>query len=52
MKKEMIGCALAACALAAGAGVAAPFLEGYSLNEGRRVAFTQALPRMREARTG
>ena len=51
MKKEMIGCALAACALAAGAGVA-PFLEGYSLNEGRRVAFTQALPRMREARTG
>ncbi|MDO5314149.1 MAG: hypothetical protein Q4G55_12200, partial [bacterium] len=29
-----------------------PFLEGYSLNEGRRVAFTQALPRMREARTG
>ena len=53
MAKEMIGCALAACALAAGAGVAAaPFLEGYSLNEGRRVAFTQALPRMREARTG
>ena len=52
MKKEMIGCALAACALAAGAGAAAPFLEGYSLNEGRRVAFTQALPRMREARTG
>ena len=53
MAKEMIGCALAACALAAGAGAAAaPFLEGYSLNEGRRVAFTQALPRMREARTG
>ena len=53
MAKEMIGCALAACALATGAGAAAaPFLEGYSLNEGRRVAFTQALPRMREARTG
>ena len=37
MKKEMIGCALAACAVLA-AGAAAPFLEGYSLNEGRRVA--------------
>ncbi len=43
-----------ACAVV-GVGVtvaAPPFLEGYSLNAGRRVAFTQALPRMREARTG
>ena len=31
---------------------AAPFLDGYSLNEGRRIAFTQALPRMRNAETG
>lgn len=31
---------------------AAPFLDGYSLNEGRQVAFTQALPRMRHAKTG
>ena len=45
----MVACAV----IVVGAAVAAPpFLEGYSLNEGRRVAFTQALPRMREARTG
>ena len=45
----MVACAV----IAVGTAVAAPpFLEGYSLNEGRRVAFTQALPRMREARTG
>ena len=43
---------MAACAVLAAGAAAAPFLEGYSLNEGRRVAFTQALPRMREARTG
>ena len=45
----MVACAV----IAVGTAVAAPpFLEGYSLNEGRHVAFTQALPRMREARTG
>ena len=45
----MVACAV----IVVGAAVAAPpFLEGYSLNEGRRVAFTQALPRMREARKG
>ena len=45
----MVACAV----IVVGTAVAAPpFLEGYSLNEGRRVAFTQALPRMREARTG
>ena len=45
----MVACAV----IVVGAAVAAPpFLEGYSLNEGRRVAFTQALPRMWEARTG
>ena len=45
----MVACTV----IVVGAAVAAPpFLEGYSLNEGRRVAFTQALPRMREARTG
>ena len=43
---------MAACAVLAAGAAAAPFLEGYSLNEGRRVSFTQALPRMREARTG
>ena len=43
---------MAACAVLAAGAAAAPFLKGYSLNEGRRVAFTQALPRMREARTG
>ena len=43
---------MAACAVLAAGAAAAAFLEGYSLNEGRRVAFTQALPRMREARTG
>ena len=43
---------MAACTVLAAGAAAAPFLEGYSLNEGRRVAFTQALPRMREARTG
>ena len=43
---------MVACAVLAAGAAAAPFLEGYSLNEGRRVAFTQALPRMREARTG
>ena len=46
------GWMMAACAVLAAGAAAAPFLEGYSLNEGRRVAFTQALPRMREARTG
>ena len=46
------GWTMAACAVLAAGAAAAPFLEGYSLNEGRRVAFTQALPRMREARTG
>ena len=51
MKRDwtMVVCAV----IVVGTAVAAPpFLEGYSLNEGRRVAFTQALPRMREARTG
>ena len=43
---------MAACTVLAAGAAAASFLEGYSLNEGRRVAFTQALPRMREARTG
>ena len=46
------GWTMAACAVLAAGAAAAPFLEGYSLNEGRRVSFTQALPRMREARTG
>ncbi|MGN0852508.1 MAG: hypothetical protein ACI4Q3_03930, partial [Kiritimatiellia bacterium] len=41
---------LAACCAACSAGE--PFLAGYTLNEGRRIAFSQALPRMRHAQTG
>ena len=38
--------------LCAGTLVAAePFLAGYSLNEGRQIPFSQALPRMRNAET-
>ena len=44
----ILGAALIASQLLA----AEPFMDGYSLNEGRAIRFTQALPRMRNALTG
>jgi hypothetical protein len=51
VKKSAI-VAFAACLCLSPTEAGDAFLNGFTLNEGRRIAFTQALPRMRNADTG
>lgn len=50
--RMLLASSVAAVLASVSVRAAEPFLAGYTLNNGRRIAFKQALPRQRNAETG